>query len=174
MQMAAENRSINSELVLRRIDKGEAISRFAVIRSSYPDGMDAVRRTEERLRVELSQRANRIAFIAELGGLDVAYVQLVTAGADNDPELADGVSIAHVHDLRVAHNHVGRGVGTNVMRKLEAYASQAGFRILTLGVDSWNERARGLYEKLGYVVFKEDEGEEPSMAVYYMRRALSD
>lgn len=56
----------------------------------------------------------------------------------------------HISDIIVAPEGEGRGVGKTLMRAGEDWARDQGFKWLTLSVFPRNERARKLYEKLGY------------------------
>ncbi len=56
----------------------------------------------------------------------------------------------HVGILAVVEHAEGRGVGTLLVRAAEAWARSRGFGRLTLNVFAGNERARSVYERLGY------------------------
>lgn len=56
----------------------------------------------------------------------------------------------HVSDLIVAHGAEGKGVGLKLLEHGEAWARSKGFRWLTLGVFAQNQRARELYQRLGF------------------------
>lgn len=57
---------------------------------------------------------------------------------------------AHIEVLAVAPNAEGRGVARALLDQAEEWAAQQGYRQITLNVFARNERARGLYEHLGY------------------------
>ena len=59
-----------------------------------------------------------------------------------------------LHTLCIAPEHQSRGLGSHVTRALVADARSAG-RGVTLSVLKTNERARRLYERLGFVIVKE-------------------
>ncbi len=61
-----------------------------------------------------------------------------------------GERLAHVEVLAVDPGARGRGVARALMDAAEAWARESGFRHITLNVWVQNERARGLYEHLGY------------------------
>jgi GNAT superfamily N-acetyltransferase len=52
--------------------------------------------------------------------------------------------------LEVVEKHRSKGVGTALIRALEALALARGFGCVGLGVGTGNPRARVLYERLGY------------------------
>jgi ribosomal protein S18 acetylase RimI-like enzyme len=114
-----------------------------------------VRRSLEREFEELDD--NRFIYIAWEGDLPVGALQLVLKSADNDPELADGFRVAHVHHLRVHHDKRRIGIGRQLMAHLENEARARAFAVLTLGVDVWNDAAKTFYAKLGYELFKNDD-----------------
>jgi ribosomal protein S18 acetylase RimI-like enzyme len=100
---------------------------------------------------------NRRIYIAWERDQAVGGVQLVLKRADDDPELANGATIAHVHHLRVRRDRQRRGLGRLLMLHAETEARSAGFSKLTLGVDNWNDNARALYKALGYAALKGDD-----------------
>ena len=53
--------------------------------------------------------------------------------------------------IAVAHEHRGRGVGRRLMAALVELARSSGHEALSLSVEDGNERARHLYEALGFV-----------------------
>lgn len=56
----------------------------------------------------------------------------------------------HISDLIVAPAGRGQGVGKLLMAQAEAWAQDNGYQRLTLNVFDGNERARKLYEELGF------------------------
>lgn len=102
----------------------------------------------------------------------VAMVQLILKSADNDPELANGKDIAHIHSLQVSKNQHRQGYGLKLMQLLEEEARTLGIRKLTLGVDSDNEKAINLYSKLSYTLMKTLEGKTPDVQLHYLQKIL--
>jgi len=62
----------------------------------------------------------------------------------------DPIEHGHVADLVVAAAGEGRGVARALMAEAEAWAKRRGYHSLSLTVFAQNERARALYERLGY------------------------
>ena len=58
---------------------------------------------------------------------------------------------AHVSVLAVTREAEGRGVGHALMEQAERWARDRGYSRITLSVFEGNDRARGLYERSGYV-----------------------
>lgn len=61
---------------------------------------------------------NRILYFLE-GDEPLAVVQLILKNANNDPELANGKDIAHIHALQVSKVHHRQGYGFKLMQLLE-------------------------------------------------------
>ena len=58
--------------------------------------------------------------------------------------------VAHVADVAVAAGAEGRGVGKALMNAAEAWSRECGYGMIQLHVLVGNDRARALYERLGY------------------------
>jgi GNAT superfamily N-acetyltransferase len=56
----------------------------------------------------------------------------------------------HIGILSVSHEAEGRGVAGALMRAAEEWAREHGYKKLTLAVFEGNQRARSVYEHLGY------------------------
>lgn len=78
-------------------------------------------------------------------GLRLGFIHL-QSGAD----YYQGEEHGHIADVVVAAAGEGRGVGRLLMAKGEEWARGRGYGWLTLSVFAQNERARGVYERLGY------------------------
>jgi len=87
-------------------------------------------------------------FVAEdASGKPLGFVSLRT---DRDYFL--DVPCGHVSDIVVTNTGEGRGVGRALLLAAERWAQEAGFPWLTLHVFRGNDRARRLYENVGYEV----------------------
>lgn len=82
-------------------------------------------------------------FVAEDGHGIVGSVQLVRAGAANQPHRAE------VDQLVVHRRRRGQGVGRALMQELETSARVMGITLLTLDVAADSEAAP-LYDRIGY------------------------
>ncbi|WP_164842458.1 GNAT family N-acetyltransferase [Actinoplanes solisilvae] len=61
----------------------------------------------------------------------------------------DGTSMAYLHNLEVASEHRGRGLGRELLRSFMTAAREAGADKLFLTTGAANIVARGLYESMG-------------------------
>ncbi|SLN37977.1 GNAT family N-acetyltransferase [Oceanibacterium hippocampi] len=139
------------------------------VRDSGPDDLDAVLAILPRLAAfELPPK--RVA--EDLWRHDAALLRAKVAGERPDchvrvaegedgallgvailtlrPEPMSGAPSAHLEVLAVAEGAEGRGVGRALMEATEAVAAGHGARSVTLHVFANNDRARRLYERVGY------------------------
>ncbi len=86
----------------------------------------------------------------------VAFVADGTAGLDGVACLTTQVDyftrepVAHIEVLAVDPGAQGRGVARALLHAAEGWARETGLHRISLNVWAQNERARGLYEHLGY------------------------
>ena len=64
----------------------------------------------------------------------------------------------------------GRGIGTRVMREVEAYANRR--QCIGVFLDTFEYQALPFYEKLGYEQFGTLEGYPPGYRQFYLRKTL--
>ncbi|MCP4685684.1 MAG: GNAT family N-acetyltransferase [bacterium] len=158
---------------ISEIDGAEDVESLLSIVSTHTDDAEQLRPARKQLLKELGEvRTNRHFYVGLENGTVVAMIQLVLNNADNDPELANGEDIAHTHNLQVRSELQGRGIGRRMMEFVEEKAREMGKKTLTLGVDDSNERAAGLYRKLGYRLFKEEPGRVDSEKCLFMRKSV--
>lgn len=101
---------------------------------------------EQRRRIrELLSRDNSTLLVAETDGELVGYVEAVGG------EFRRNRHCAHVV-TGVLRAHGGRGVGTRLFAALDEWARRKGIVRIELTVMAHNERAVGLYRKMGYEV----------------------
>lgn len=113
--------------------------------------------------IENAERGERIIWGANKGGKIVGTVQLVFKGTKDF--YADGKLRAHIHHARVAENLRGRGIGTQLIQRVEAEAKGRGFIEMTLGVEETNRGAIGFYKRLGYHEFMREKGDEGEIII---------
>lgn len=72
-------------------------------------------------------------------------------------------------DILIFEEFRGKGYGKLTLQELEIVTKKLGLEQILLHVFSYNERAIGLYEKLGYVNASEEE-----QGSFYMKKVLGD
>jgi ribosomal protein S18 acetylase RimI-like enzyme len=106
---------------------------------------------DESLWAEMIGQPNATSFVAQSDDEVVGFVNVLFVERDRNP-LLQPFSFARVGSIGVAEAHRGRGIGRELMRQAEAWASARGARHLSLHVWAFNERAVDLYRELGYAV----------------------
>lgn len=140
---------------------------------SFGGNPSEIEKIRSHVKSELEELGdNRVLFILEQGEEAVGVVQLLLKNADGDPDLANGEDMAHVHALQIKKSFQRKGLATMMMKSLESYALDNGIRTLSLGVDGDNHPALQLYEKLGYILLKEEEGLTPESPLYYLYKKI--
>jgi ribosomal protein S18 acetylase RimI-like enzyme len=132
----------------------QVIDREPVFRH-IPDRVRVERRYESRVR-----DPERAVVVAVVDGSVVGFVDAALArNTDTGKYLSPGVDV-FVEELTVTSASQRRGIGTCLMRAIEAWAKKTGARLVTLDTHVSNEGARRLYSALGYreigVVFTKD------------------
>jgi ribosomal protein S18 acetylase RimI-like enzyme len=78
-------------------------------------------------------------------GTPLGFIHLQT-----NSDYFSGEPYAYISDVAVAPQGEGQGIGRALMLAAEAWANQQGYGLLALYVFAQNERAKRLYESLGY------------------------
>jgi ribosomal protein S18 acetylase RimI-like enzyme len=131
------------------------------VRRARPEDDDALLEIDRATWSSLSSPAmepnagpffNRTTFpenvvVAELDGRPVGWAKI-----EHPTELAASGHVWHVSGLAVDPSFEGRGAGHALMEALIELARERGGLRMTLRVFATNERARRLYERLGFVV----------------------
>jgi ribosomal protein S18 acetylase RimI-like enzyme len=99
--------------------------------------------------LERQERGDLHVAVAELEGVPVGRVTL-------DFVRLAGDAAAHLSAAHVEQPYRSRGIGTALMLHLEEVARGRGFASIRLAVAKDNDRARRLYERLGYDVCGEE------------------
>lgn len=86
----------------------------------------------------------RVAVTAEGNPLGYVFATTHTDYFTREP-------VAHVEVLAIAPEAEGRGLARLLMENAESWARERGYRRVTLNVFDGNARARGLYQRLGYL-----------------------
>ncbi len=90
--------------------------------------------------------AGTVLLLAEADGAPLGFAYVET-GRD----YFSGQGHAHIGILAVARESEGLGVGSALIEASEEWARKIGLARITLNVFERNRRARGLYERLGYL-----------------------
>ncbi|MEI7988829.1 MAG: GNAT family N-acetyltransferase [Chloroflexota bacterium] len=104
------------------------------------------------------ENGNAVLWMAEyplVGLIGQIFVQLFS----QNTSLADGSTRAYIHGVRVKPQFRNFGIGTRLMQIAEEDLIRRGFREVVLNVGQDNDRARLLYECLGYIIVGIDPGE---------------
>jgi ribosomal protein S18 acetylase RimI-like enzyme len=99
------------------------------------------------------QIGRRMIYVAVQDGRPVGTVQLLLVSSDR--ELADGRHVAHLSDLAVLPALQRRGLGRRLVAHVEAVAAARGYSTLTLDVDESQPDTQRLYERWGYIFFRQ-------------------
>lgn len=141
------------------------------IATTYPKTQEQLLAVKKQLLQELSEVGeNRKIYVGYENDNPIAMIQLIVENADNDPELADGNKIAHIHNLQVRSNLQNQGIGKKMMTFIENKAKKLGKQVVTLGVDDINVIALHIYKKIGYHTFKTEPGRTKNEKCLLMKK----
>lgn len=84
-------------------------------------------------------------------------------------ELADGVNTANINALRIDKPYEGKGHISRLVKLMEQYAKDAGYKILTIGVEAREARSLAIYLHWGYTNFIKSEIEDGILVLYYSK-----
>jgi ribosomal protein S18 acetylase RimI-like enzyme len=158
---------------IRETTDPDHIDALVEIVASHIDDRDDLGQVREQLTRELKQAGHhRHFYVGTEDGAIVAMIQLVLDHADNNPVLADGADVVHVHNLQVRSDFQRKGLGRQMMDFVEDKARELGKMVITLGVDDTNKRAMIMYKKRGYETFAIEPGRTPDEKCYLMKKSL--
>lgn len=103
---------------------------------------------------ELGQSVIWITELSDAGVIGQLFVHL----RSDRRELADGETSAYIYGFRIRPAYQSKGIGTKLLEIAENDLILKGYRIVNLNVGQDNNRARALYERLGYRVIGSDPG----------------
>jgi len=107
-----------------------------------------IARSDHRILLQALHHPTAETSVLVAQDVDVGRLGYVFATTRKD--YFTGEPHAHVEVLAVEAQAEGRGVARQLMAAVEEWARQRGYRRITLNVFPANERARVLYERLGY------------------------
>ena len=84
-------------------------------------------------------------------------------------ELVNGKTIANVNALRIRKAYEGQGHISKLVKVMEQYAAEAGYKRLTIGVDASETRNLGIYLHWGYDQFVLSYEEDNELVLFYAK-----
>jgi ribosomal protein S18 acetylase RimI-like enzyme len=105
----------------------------------------------------LVQQSKAVMWIAEMNGNGL-IAQCFVSLQGNRLELADGKNRAYIYGFRVQPKFRNQGIGTKIMKVIEADLKKRGFKQVTLNVGQENHAAMRFYKHLRYIVIGSDPG----------------
>ena len=94
-----------------------------------------------------------------------------------EDETIIGGAIGHIayawyflDDLWVEETYRKQGLGTKLIKKIEEVVKKE--QLMGVRMETWNFRARGFYEKLGYEVYATFEDCPPGTVDYFLRKKI--
>lgn len=112
-----------------------------------------IRRMEESHFRDV-QAGAKLWIVAEANGFPVGHLKVNLRV--EDPQR--GNPRGYLFALRVLEPFQGLGLGTVLIRAAERALRQIGYRYASIAVGKDNPRARRLYERLGYSIYREEIG----------------
>lgn len=102
------------------------------------------------------QQGKRLMLLAAVNAFPIGqiFIHLNDAGMPEAFRQRRG----YVYALRVMEPFRGQQIGTRLILQAEQLLQEHGYRWVLIAVAKDNQGARRLYERLGYVVFKDDPG----------------
>lgn len=116
------------------------------------------------------QRGERLMLLAVCNGFPIGQVFVFF----HNGERPEHGARAYMYSLRVMDMFRGQGIGTALIHSAERHAREQGCVVMSLGVAKTNQRARALYERLGYTVYGEDSGEWMYVDQHGKRRKVTE
>ncbi len=101
------------------------------------------------------ENCTEICVVAEEKGKFVGELSIMTENA-NIPAAVIPNKRVYLFGLRVLPDYQRHGIGTALMRYAVSFCMQRGVFEFTIGVETKNDGARRLYERLGFVNFLEN------------------
>lgn len=143
-------------LTLRSARKEDAADLLAYLKQTAGETPYLIREPEE-ITISLEQEA---AFLEQKeqnpGSLMLlAFVNGHHAGNCSVRPIGDGLRYRHRCSISIALylKYCGKGMGETMLREVLAAAKEMGYEQAELEVVASNRRAKGLYEKLGFVTY---------------------
>lgn len=120
----------------------------SIYKSAYQNMQEYAYRKERNIKYYfkwLFRRDREGLFVAEIDEKPVGFVACDAYWHSFFDE-----SIGEIHEIVVAKEYKGRGIGKKLMEVAEEYLKSKGYKKIELWVGERNHTARKFYEKLGY------------------------
>ena len=85
-------------------------------------------------------------------------------------ELADNISTVNINALRMDKKYEGKGHMSKLMKVMEQYAKDNGYKVVTIGVEAKETRTLAIYLHWGYTEFVTYGIEDNELALYYSKK----
>jgi len=106
---------------------------------------------------ERVQRGLALIWVIDLPGHNIIGQTLIQLNSDRK-ELADGVKRAYIFAFRIRMAYRNQGLGSRLLNVVQEDLVARNYTCATLNVAKDNPRARALYERHGYLVVAEEQG----------------
>lgn len=105
-------------------------------------------------RMQKKLAVHWVAELPEVGIIGQVFIQLTC----DRPELADGRRRAYLYSFRIQPQYRGQGLGSLILKTVEADLRGRHYRSITLNVAKDNDAAARLYQRMGYVIVAHEPG----------------
>ena len=101
-------------------------------------------------RLVRQERGESLFLVAWLSGRAAGQLVLTLAGSEEQQIIARAAGVPYISDIAVPEELRSQGIGTRLIRYAEGLVRIEGLKEVGLAVGTGNQRARMLYERLGY------------------------
>jgi GNAT superfamily N-acetyltransferase len=137
-----ENRQKLSEVVIEICKRSD----LPLLEEGFPTGKSKF----HLQRYKMQESGDSTYLVAWKDGRPVGRLNLKWVGAD-EKAIKDVLGmIPEINALGVVPDLQSQGIGTHLVKRAEQLASERGCHKIGMGVEKDNNRARKLYERLGY------------------------
>lgn len=148
--MSSQSNSTNVDI--RRVDMSDPEMQLVIVelidlyaREPMGGGTPLPAESKKVLGERISQFPGHEVFLATESGKPLGAAVCFTGFSTFQAK-----PLINIHDLTVIPEARGKGVGAALLKAVETRAREMGYAKLTLEVLDVNERARGLYQKMGF------------------------
>jgi len=93
----------------------------------------------------------------------------ITNAINGRHQLADNTITVNINGLRVDKPYEGKGHMSKLVKVMEQYARNRGYKLVTIGVEAKETRNLGIYLHWGYDKFIMHEIEDGELVLYYSK-----